>query len=283
MFFFGMVGEMYFTTWVHLSPSKPVPPRGMTGTAVVLGDINQFFVRSVHLNSTETQTIDIYQYNNSCDDLLNSWNKQVKITHLVNLTNVYLLEGTGIDYHLTLPQTNTKEYVTAYLTSGFQTLNLAFNPHQLNEEDIICHRLAISNGQTQQCSHQVTRSGYYNVHFLLSSVELTARYNLSVTFANSTIPLSEENFFGKCTIDDEIGCDVSFSFGISVSCLVAGISKNNSSLTNSFQNVTMATTEFWITYVLVLTIPNIVFNVVAFTVIVLVIAYLCLPLYRDSQ
>ena len=261
---------MFGTAWIHLLNNEPTLVQGMEGTAIVLETISQFFVHSVNIQEyliTKVHNIEIYQRNGGCDDWPSNSTRR-SITNFTNLSNIYLLEGTPFDFHLTLPLLKgSTESVSFFLTSGLQISD--FNPHQLHKEDIHCYKMIQFDGQPYYCSQKITQNGYYNVHFLLPSISLVSNYNLSLTFSNSTILLSEEDY--KCDIAEGNDCDLSFTFSGSVNCLVANFLKSNN--TDPVLTLRVSTTEFSLAPVLGITVG--IFVVVTLLSVVLTLFCVC--------
>ena len=270
----SLSGIMFGTAWIHFLSREPSLTQGMEGTAVVLGEITQFFVQKVDIyyeyQIAETHTVEVYRYDGSCVDLpVNPSQDVVTLTQLKDVVNIYLLEGTSISYQLSLLPSNSTEKVGVFLTVGLETSD--FNPHQLHKEDIICHDV-VSYGHPSQCFYQVARSGYYSVHFMLPFNSLSTDYSLSIQFVNSTLRL--EKLDHLCTVTEEAACDVSFSFSKSVSCLVGNILETN--ITNPYLTISMSVDEFWLGPVLGITMSVVVFCPLVFLI------FCCLLLLKLS-
>ncbi len=249
LMFLVVVGVIVGTAWIHLIKTKPMSTQGKEGNAVVLGRVNHFFIRNVDVHEcviTEPHTVAVYRYDGDCDNLPANPSPQ-RIKHLKNITNMYLLKGTEFIYNLRLLHSNNTAHVDVYLTTG---LEFGFNPHQFDEENVVCHNKAFFNGETHRCVHRVTTSTYYNLNMLVSSPVSNTEYDMNVSFDNKIIITSNLEYI--CTIANESDCVIDFSFSGSLACLVGNIL--NTSADDPFLNVDVNTITFQISPVLGITI-----------------------------
>ena len=255
---------MFGTVWIHLIRGEPVLTQGLEGTAIVLEEINQFFVHSVNIYEyviAESHVIEIYQYNGTCTNLPTSPSQPTVITHFTNISNIYLLKDTEFDYNIKLPLLNNSKGMEIYVTFGLDILD--FNPHELLKENIICQDMMLFDGKLYQCHRKLPKSGYYSVHILLPSMDLPTNYSLSLSFVNSTLDLSEMKFV--CILANLRECNVSFTFSSSFVCLVGNVLNTNT--TDPFLAVGVSTTAFSLGPVLGITLGILVFILFIFLLV----------------
>ncbi|XP_064395897.1 uncharacterized protein LOC135342939 isoform X3 [Halichondria panicea] len=218
LMFLVVVGVVSGTAWIHLIKTKPMSTQGKEGNIIVLGRINHFFVRIVDVYGYRIiEPVGVYRYDGDCANLPANPSPQ-HIKHLKNITNMYLLEGTEFIYDLQLLDTNNNAHVDVYLTIGLEVYG--FNP--LDEENVVCHNKAFSDGKTHHCVHRVTESTYYNLNILLSFPIANTEYHMNVSFDNKSIITTHLEHI--CTIANKEHCVIPFSFSGSLACLVGNIS-----------------------------------------------------------
>lgn len=252
--------------------------RCQEGTTVILQEVNPFFTQSICVYEdfigTESHSIEVYRFNSSCDTLPSERSIQ-RMTKFTNLTNVYLLPGSTLEYDLILNRANYStdidNHIIVYLTRG---LEMKFDPHQLQGQIIFKGHIPFDS-QPYHYSYEIgdNEHGYYNLHFLLPSDPFT--YSLNLTFTNVTIDNTGQD--DMCGIDNENNCHFKFAFSTSKSCLVADILETDAR--DPFLDIGLEILAFQLTPVLSITI---VMSVCVIVLIVIVAGCASYRVYKKT-
>ena len=207
-------------------------------TAVVLGELDQFYHRQVKLVAHPgiplgDDVVDVYLFNSSCETLpkvqgILSWPKS-NVSNNQTFDHHYLLPRSTFNYtvesvSLGAPDSDiVKGYI--YVTRGPELSE--FNSYNCQSPDCtIVDYKPFTNGLRTH-SYTVESRGYYNLHSV--SIVPQYRYSLALTVNATTVDLNQTQ--PVCSIDDinegDRSCSIDLQFKPGKVCLVAYNFKNS--------------------------------------------------------